>query len=123
MKNILNYLPYIVVLLAQFLINNYTIILLITILTGFIAAFKIEHKRVFLKCFIIGFVVFTIVFLIYESRVAYVKDLFVNLGLSGLFIYVLFPLFNALNTAILFFFGYKIGTLVLERKLARASQI
>jgi hypothetical protein len=123
MKKILNYLPYIVVLLAQFFINNYTIIVLFTILTGFIAAFKIEHKRVFLKCFIIGVIVFTIVFLIYESRVEYVKDLLVNLGLSSLFIYVFFPVFNALNTAILFFFGYKIGTLVLERKLARASHV
>ncbi|MCC9018881.1 MULTISPECIES: hypothetical protein [Flavobacterium] len=123
MKNILNYLPFIVVLLAQFLINNYTVILLFTILTGFIAAFKIERKRVFLKCFIIGLVVATTVFLIYESRVAYVKDLLVNLGLSSLFIYVFFPLFNALNTAILFFFGYKTGTLVLERRLARTSQI
>ncbi|OHT45874.1 hypothetical protein [Flavobacterium tructae] len=122
MKNILNYLPYVVVLLAQFLINNYTVILILTIVTGFIAAFKIENKRVFLKCFLIGLVVATTVFLIYESRVEYVKELFVNIGLSSLFIYVLFPLFNALNTAILFFFGYKIGTLVLERKLKRALQ-
>lgn len=121
MKNLLNYLPYVVVLLAQFLINNYTIILLITILTGFVAAFKIEHKRVFLKCFLLGVVVFTTVFLIFESRVAYVNDLLVNLGLPGFFIYVFFPLFNALNTAILFFFGYKIGTLILEKKLAKAS--
>lgn len=122
MKNILNYLPYVVVLLAQFLINNYTVILILTIVTGFIAAFKIENKRVFLKCFLIALVVATTVFLIYESRVEYVKELFVNIGLSSLFIYVLFPLFNALNTAILFFFGYKIGTLVLERKLKRALQ-
>ncbi|OXB23739.1 hypothetical protein B0A80_09765 [Flavobacterium tructae] len=122
MKNILNYLPYIVVLLAQFLINNYTVILILTIVTGFIAAFKIENKRVFLKCFLIGLVVATTVFLIYESRVEYVKDLLVNLGLSSLFIYVVFPLFSALNTAILFFFGFKIGTLILERKLTRASQ-
>ncbi|WP_374175244.1 hypothetical protein [Flavobacterium tructae] len=121
MKNILNYLPYIIVLLAQFLINNYTIILIFTILTGFVAAFKIENKRVFLKCFLIGLVVCTTVFLIYESRIGYIKDLIVNLGLSSLFIYVFLPLFNALNTAILFFFGYKIGTLVLERKLTRTS--
>lgn len=122
MKNILNYLPYVVVLLAQFLINNYTVILILTIVTGFIAAFKIENKRVFLKCFLIGLVVATTVFLIYESRVEYVKELLANIGLPSLFIYVLFPLFNALNTAILFFFGYKIGTLVLERKLKRALQ-
>ncbi|BFM44001.1 hypothetical protein CFS9_26420 [Flavobacterium sp. CFS9] len=122
MKNILNYLPYIVVLLAQFLINNYTVILILTIVTGFIAGFKIENKSVFLKCFLIGLVVSTTVFLIYESRVEYVKELLVNIGLSSLFIYVLFPLFNALNTAILFFFGYKIGTLILERKLKRALQ-
>ncbi|WP_264529214.1 hypothetical protein [Flavobacterium sp. N502540] len=123
MKNILNYLPYIVVLLAQFLINNYTVILLITILTGFIAAFKMEHQRVFFKSFIIGLVVFTIIFLIYQSRVEYVKDLLVNLGLPSLFIYVFFPLFSALNTAILFFIGYKTGRLILERKLVRASQV
>ncbi|MFW0739596.1 hypothetical protein [Flavobacterium sp. T12S277] len=122
MKNILNYLPYIVVLLAQFFINNYNIIVILTILTGFVAAFKIENKRVFLKSFLVGLVAFTIVFLIYESRVEYVKDLLVNIGLPGLFIYVLFPLFSALNTAILFFIGYKTGRLVLERKLARASQ-
>jgi hypothetical protein len=117
MKNLLNYLPYIVVLIAPFLINNYTIILISTILIGFIAAFKIERKKVFLKCFIIGIVVFTIVFLIYQSRVDYVKGLLVNLGLSSVFIFVLFPLFNALNTAILFFFGYKMGVLFYDRKL------
>lgn len=122
MKNILNYLPYIVVLLAQFFINNYNIIVILTILTGLVAAFKIENKRVFLKSFLVGLVAFTIVFLIYESRVEYVKDLLVNIGLPGLFIYVLFPLFSALNTAILFFIGYKTGRLVLERKLARTSQ-
>jgi hypothetical protein len=122
MKNILNYLPYIVVLLAQFFINNYNIIVILTILTGFVAAFKIENKRVFLKSFLVGLVAFTIVFFIYESRVEYVKDLLVNIGLPGLFIYVLFPLFSALNTAILFFIGYKTGRLVLERKLARAIQ-
>ncbi|WP_428231974.1 hypothetical protein [Flavobacterium sp.] len=116
MKNILNYLPYIVVLIAQFLINNYTIILIFTILAGFIAAFKIEHKNVFWKCFIMGIIVFTTVFLIYESRVDYLKGLFVNMGLSSGFIYVFFPLFNALNTAILFFFGYKIGALMYGRK-------
>ena len=123
MKKILNYLPFIVVLLAQFLINNYTIILIFTILIGFLAAFKIERKRVFLKNFIIGLIVFTAVFLLYESRVEYVKSLFVNLGLSSVFIYVLFPLFNALNTAILFAFGFKIGALVADRKLVKNNPV
>lgn len=123
MKKILNYLPFLVVLIAQLLIDNYTILLIFTILTGFIAAFKIERKRVFLKNFIIGLVVFTAVFLIYESRVEYVKSLFVNLGLSSVLIYVLFPLFNALNTAILFAFGFKIGVLVADRKLGKNNQV
>ncbi|MEO7976398.1 hypothetical protein [Flavobacterium sp.] len=122
MKKILNYLPFIVVLLAQFLINNYTIILIFTILIGFMAGFKIERKRVFLKHFIIGLIVFTAVFLLYESRVVYVKSLFVNLGLSSVFIYVLFPLFSALNTAILFAFGFKFGVLVADRKLVKNNQ-
>jgi len=116
MKNILNYLPYIVVLITQFLINNYTIILLTTILIGFIAAFTIERKRVFLKSFLIAIVVFTTVFLIYQSRIEYLKGILENLGLSSVLIYVLFPLFNALNTAILFLIGYKIGVLFNERK-------
>lgn len=123
MKNIINYLPYIVVLIAQFLINNYTAIILFTILIGFIAAFKIERKKVFLKCFIIGLILFTIVFLIYKARVEYINGLFINLGLSGAFIYVFFPLFNALNTAILFFLGYKIGTLVDDRRLLKRNKI
>ncbi len=116
MKKILNYLPYIVVLITQFLIDNYTIILISTILIGFIAAFRIEHKKVFLKSFVTAFIVFTTVFLIYQSRVDYVRDILVNLGLSSVFIYVFFPLLNALNTAILFFFGYKIGTLFIKKK-------
>lgn len=116
MKNILNYLPYIVVLIAQFLINNYSIILITTILIGFIAAFTIERKRVFLKSFLIAIVVFTTVFLIYQSRIEYLKGILENLGLSSVLIYVLFPLFNALNTAILFLIGYKIGVLFNERK-------
>lgn len=116
MKNILNYLPYIVVLIAQFLINNYAIILITTILIGFIAAFTIERKRVFLKSFLIAIVVFTTVFLIYQSRIEYLKGILENLGLSSVLIYLLFPLFNALNTAILFLIGYKIGVLFNDRK-------
>ncbi|MEP0264428.1 hypothetical protein [Dokdonia sp.] len=116
MKKILNYLPYIVVLIIQFLIDNYTIILISIILIGFIASFKIERKKVFLKSFVIAFIVFATIFLMYQSRVDYIKDLLVNLGLSSAFIYVFFPLLNALNTAILFFFGYKIGTLFTKKK-------
>lgn len=123
MKNILNYLPFVVALLAQFLINNYTVIVLFTILTGFVAAFRIERKRVFLKSFLTGVVVLTIVFLVYQSRVEYLKGLLVNLELPSVLIYVFFPLFNALNTAILFFFGYKIGTFVLERRFSGATQV
>ena len=123
MKKILNYLPFTVVLIAHFLINNYTILLIFIILTGFVAAFKIERKTVFLKNFIIGLVVFTAVFLIYESRVEYVKSFFVNLELSSVLIYVLFPLFNALNTAILFAFGFKIGILIADRKFVKNDRV
>lgn len=116
MKKILNYLPFIVVLIPQFLINNYIIILLFTILIGFLSFFTIERKRVFLKCFLFGIAVFTTVFLIYESRVDYVNGLLINLGLSRLFIYVVFPVFSALNTTILFFFGYKTAQLFFDKK-------
>ncbi|MFH7014646.1 hypothetical protein [Flavobacterium sp. FlaQc-47] len=121
MKNIFNYAPYVFVLIIQFLINNYTIILISTILIGFVAAFKIERKKVFLKSFIIGIVVFTTVFFIYESRIEYVKTLIVNLGLPNVLIYVFFPLFNALNTSILFFFGYKIGVFIRDEKLEKTK--
>ena len=94
MKKILNYLPYILVVLIQFLVNNYTVILVSIILIGAIASFKIERKRVFLKSFLIALIVFATVFLIYQSRVDYVKGLLVNLGLPGGFIYVLFVLSN-----------------------------
>jgi predicted permease len=112
MKKIINFSPYLVVLIAQFVIGSYTIILLATILIGFIAAFYIERKKVFLKSFLIAFLVFATVFLMYQFRVDYIKSLLENLGLPGAFIFVFFPLLNALNTAILFYFGYFIGCLV-----------
>lgn len=121
MKNILNYLPFIVVIIAQFLVNNYIMILIFTILIGFLASFKIERKRVFLKSFIIGLVVFTTVFLIYESRVDYINGLLVNIGLSRFFIYVLFPVFSALNMSILFYCGYKTGQLLFDKKVANEN--
>ncbi len=116
MKKILNYLPYILVVLIQFLVNNYTVILVSIIAIGAIASFRIERQKVFLKSFVIALIVFVTVFLVYQSRVDYVKGLLVNLGLPGSFVLVLFPVLNALNTAILFFFGYKMGTLFTKKK-------
>lgn len=122
MKKIFNYLPYVLIVLIQFLVNNYTAILVSIILLGVIASFRIKRKGVFLKSFLIALIVFTTVFLVYQSRVEYIKGLLVNLGLSGGFIYVFFPILNALNTAILFFFGYKIGTLFTKKKSTSNEQ-
>lgn len=122
MKNILNYIPYLLVVALQFIVENYTLLLLSIILIGFLASFKIERNKVFLKSFLIAFIVFITVFLIYQSRVDYIKELLVNLGLPSLFVFVFFPLVNALNTAILFFFGYKIGTLLTKKKSIQEEQ-
>ncbi|WP_299676664.1 hypothetical protein [uncultured Dokdonia sp.] len=123
MKKSLNYLPYVVVILIQFLMSNYTAILLAIILIGVVSSFVIKHKRVFLKSFLLALAVFGVTFFIYQSRIDYIKDLLVNLGLPGVFVFVFFPLINALNTAILFFFGYKIGKLFTRRKKETEDQI
>ena len=122
MKKILNYLPYILVILIQFLMSNYSMILMTIILIGFVSPFTIKHRKVFLKTFLMALLVFTTVFLIYQSRLGYVKELLVNLGLPEFFVFVFFPVINALNTAILFFFGYSIGNLFARRKKKTQKQ-
>ena len=114
MKKILQYSPYLAALIPQFLISNYTIILISTILIGFFAAFKTENKKVFLKSFISALIILLPVFFIYQFRVNYVKNIFINFGLNDIFIYGI-PIINALNTSILFFFGYTINSIFFKK--------
>jgi hypothetical protein len=82
-----------------------------TVLIGGVTAFFIKKNNVFLKSFSVALLVFLIVFLLYKSRVVYMEDVIAGLGLPSMLSFILFPLFSALNVAILFFMGYTLGKL------------
>ncbi|AXT56529.1 MULTISPECIES: hypothetical protein [Aquimarina] len=112
MKKTLNYLPYVVALIPQFVFNNYNLILISTILIGFIAQFVIDRNKVFFKVFILEILAFSIVFFLLKERVYYLNEALNNLGFSEILIVILLPVFNAINISILFFFGYKLSNLI-----------
>lgn len=111
MKHLFNYLPYIIIIGLQFVIPNYTVLVLSTILVGLVASFYMPNKSVFLKSFLLTFIVFAIVFFIYKSRVLYMGAVLNSFGLPDYSLYLIFPVFNALNVAILFLVGHKLGTM------------
>lgn len=111
MKNLFNYLPYIIIVGLQFVMPNYTLLMLSTILVGIVASFYIKSKNIFLKSFILTFVVFVITFFIYKSRVLYMGSILNSFGLPAYSLYLIFPIFNALNVSILFLMGHKLGTM------------
>lgn len=112
MKNPINYLPYLLALLPQFIFQNYTLVIIGTILTGLIAAYFVAATRVFGKMFIIELFAFTIVFFMLKDRVAYLNGVLNSFALPAIALSIIFPVFNALNIAILFFTGYKLGRLL-----------
>ncbi len=111
MKYLFNYLPYIIIIGLQFIIPNYTFLVLGTILVGIVTSFFMKSKSFFWRSFILTFIVYVIVFFIYESRVLYTGSILNSFGLPAYSLYFIFPLFNALNVSILFLAGHKLGTL------------
>ncbi|AXG70232.1 hypothetical protein KORDIASMS9_02471 [Kordia sp. SMS9] len=112
MKLIKEYLLYFMAVLPQIFLEDYYIILLATVSIGFIAGYLIQSKKVFLKMMIIQLIVISILFYLHHDRIAYIETILQNLGLSLILIPVIFIVFNTLNIAILFFFGYKIQDLI-----------
>ncbi|MFT5892387.1 MAG: hypothetical protein ACI9Y7_002497 [Dokdonia sp.] len=112
MKHLFNYLPYIIIIGLPFVISNYTLLVLSTIIVGLVTSFYMPNKSVFLKSFLLTFIVFVIVFFIYKSRVLYMESVLNSFGFPDASLYLIFPVFNALNVSILFLVGHKLGTLL-----------
>lgn len=111
MKKIQNYLPYIFAITLQFVIPNYILLVSSTILVGLVASFYKPTKKVFLTSFLLTFIVFLVVFFIYKSRVLYLESVLNSVGLPDYFLYLIFPVFSALNVSILLLMGHILGTL------------
>ncbi|GAA0731504.1 hypothetical protein GCM10009430_43810 [Aquimarina litoralis] len=118
MKKILNYWPYLIALIPQFIFNNYLLIVITTFLVGLTSRFYIKNKWVLVKMFLLELLTFTIIFLIVGDRIFYLDEILLNLNLSESLLVIIFPIFNALNISILFFTGYMLGTLLFGKKIA-----
>ncbi len=115
MNKTLNYLPILIALFPQFLFEDYELIMITTILIGIIAYFSLGNQNVFFRIFLSQLFVFSIAFLIYENRIFYLYEVFRNFELPELLLVMLFILFNTLNISLLFIFGYKIGSVILNK--------
>lgn len=114
MKNIIKYIPYIVVVLPQLFITNYILIIITTVLIGAIFSFYIQQEKTFLKVFVTSLISFLLLYFIFQDRVQYVVDMLGNLSLPKILALVIFPVFSALNTSILFNLGNKITGFLLS---------
>ncbi len=122
MKKLFNYWPYVVALLPQFIFDNYLWIMITIILIGIIANLFIKRKMVFLKMFVLELITISVVYFVYENRILYLSEVFENLNISEIFVSISFLVFNALNISILFFFGFKLSSLLLNKKNKITSQ-
>ncbi len=113
-----NYLPYLLALLPQVIFSQYLLVVLTTVLIGFLAAWFIEGRRVFLRMLGIQFVFFLVLFLVFQANISYLGQIMSNLKMPAIIVPILFVLFNTLNLAILFFFGYKVARMITGQKPA-----
>ncbi|MEL6941236.1 MAG: hypothetical protein AAFO82_01085 [Bacteroidota bacterium] len=114
MKLLKNNIPFLLALLPQILFSNYMLVLITTIGIGFLGAWLIEGNRVFLKMLVLQLVFFSILFLLKKDNILYLDQVIQNLELPSVIVPILFILFNTLNIAILFFFGYKFQRLLFK---------
>lgn len=114
MNIIKNTLPYFLGILPQFCFQNYTVIVFITILIGFLGGYLIKSSKVFIKIAVFQFFAFIIFYIICKENIAYLNDVFENLNLPVLLLPVLFTVFNVLNISILFFFGFRLQKLIVK---------
>lgn len=121
MKKLINHWPYVMAILPQLIFTDYIWVIISTILIGSIAYYFIPAQKVFGKIFIIELVLFFILFFIVQDRVFYMKDVLKHFGLPTFILLVIFPFFNALNVGILFFTGYQISRLLLDKLMCKIN--
>lgn len=112
MKIIKSFLPLILALIPQFIFENYTLVVLFTVAVGFAGGWLLEDKKIFLKMALFQLIFFSILFFVSRGNVFYLNEVMQNLKLPLFLIPIVFILFNTLNVAILFLFGYRIQKLV-----------
>ncbi len=112
MKKIIRFCPYIIALLPQFFIQDYLWYMIVMLLIGFVSRYIIQPKKVLLTMFLIELVVFSIILLVFNDRIFYLKGVFENLALPTILSPIIFLLFNAVNVAVLYFTGYTLGRLI-----------
>ncbi len=112
MKIIKNILPYLLATLPQIVLENYILMIAVTVIIGFFGGYVLEDKKVFLKILALQFLVFSILFFISRDHISYLDGVLTNLGMTTLLVPIVFITFNVLNISILFFFGYKLQNLV-----------
>lgn len=121
MKKILQYWPYALALLPQFIFTDYRLVMAATVLIGMAAALLAPQRRVFGKMFGTELIVFSVVFFLFRDRVFYLHDVVRSLELPDILVTLVPPVFNALNVAILFYTGYKLVGLF-PRRMAGAQR-
>ncbi len=106
---------FLLALLPQLLFKEYFLTLISTIIIGAIAGWFINEKRVFLKMLLVQFIFFSILFIVKRSSIFYLDQVMDNLELPYFLMPLFFIVFNSLNIAILFYFGYKLCKLIFRR--------
>lgn len=104
---------YSLVLIPQFLFQDYEYILISTVLAGLIShAVQIDFR--FKLLFFMELIIFSFFFVLYKERIFYLFDSFNDFGIPSILIYIVSALFNALNVSILFYFGYNLYALLVK---------
>lgn len=115
MNPIKNWLPFLIALVPQILFENYNYVLVLTIVIGFLAGWFVTDRKIFTKMFLIQLVFFSALFYSTTKNIAYLNQVIENLGMPSFLIDIIFILFNTLNIAILFLFGYRLQKLIFKK--------
>ncbi|HWK07169.1 MAG TPA: hypothetical protein VNS58_26235 [Puia sp.] len=116
MKKIINYWPYGLALLPQFIFADYSWVIISVVAIGMISTRFIGARNVFWKMFIIELILFSLFFFIVRDRLFYVKGVLKYFEMPEFLLLLVPPVFNALNTAVLFCVGRELVGITLGGK-------
>ena len=112
-----NYIFYILALIPQLIFTNYILVMVSTILIGFIGYSFIQQKHIFFKMFLFELLFFVIVLYFCHKNITYFYNVLKGFQISEIVVTMILILFNAINVAVLFYLGNFIRGIFVQYKL------
>ncbi len=115
MKRIAGQLLFFAAIIPQYVFPKYEWVVVSTCVIGFLTQLLIPNGKVFFKILIWELFSYSIMFMLFKNRIFYLDLVVENLGLNKILVPVTFIIFNTLNISLIFYFGYIISNLLLNK--------